>query len=225
MIRPVRAARCVVLLSGGLDSAANLAFCDDDKKPVLALTVDYGQRAAVPEIEASRALCEYYRVTHRTLCLPWLGELGGSSLTDSSKQMPELSREQLDRPEITRESAHAVWVPNRNGVLIHVAAAFAESSEASEVIVGFNKEEAATFPDNSLEYLKRVNEALSLSTSTRVQVRSYTVEWNKAEMVGHLRNLRREFPFEHVWSCYFGGSQRCGRCESCRRFARAIERV
>ena len=48
--------RSVVLLSGGLDSAANLAFCRLRDEPILALTVNYGQRAASAEIRAAEAL-------------------------------------------------------------------------------------------------------------------------------------------------------------------------
>ena len=222
MIQPTRGAPCVALLSGGLDSAANLAFCDFEKKSVLALTINYGQRAAARELKAAQSLCEYYGVEHRVVDLPWLGVLGGNSLTDDSRVMPEHSRAQLDEPAATRKSADAVWVPNRNGVLIHVAGAYAERRGASEVIVGFNREEAATFPDNSLEYIRRVNAALALSTATGVEVRSYTVDWDKARIVSELRKLPRPFPFERLWSCYFGSDRPCGKCESCGRLARAL---
>ena len=119
--------KTVVLLSGGLDSSANLAIADHFDRPVLALTVDYGQRAAGPEIRAARQLAEYYGVPHRVLDLKWLGGLGGSALTESSIGIPEPESARLDDVKAASETARAVWVPNRNGVLINAAAALAST--------------------------------------------------------------------------------------------------
>jgi 7-cyano-7-deazaguanine synthase len=212
----------VILLSGGLDSAANLAFCARRDEPVLALTLDYGQRAAQPEIRAARALCRHYGVEHQVLDARWLGALGGSALTELEKALPRLGTEELDLLESTRESARSVWVPNRNGVFIEIAAAHAERRGCGRVVVGFNREEAATFPDNTIEYLRRVSAALGFSTANGVSVHSYTAEWEKREIVAALRAEDPSFPFELLWSCYEGGARPCGSCESCLRLARAI---
>jgi 7-cyano-7-deazaguanine synthase len=104
---------------------------------------------------------------------------------------------------------------------VHVAASFAERLRAEQVVVGFNVEEAATFPDNSVEYINRVNWALALSTLTHVRLFSYTVNWNKVQIVQELKELNPRFPFEEVWSCYESGPAPCEKCESCQRLARA----
>lgn len=220
-------ARSVILLSGGLDSAANLALCAERDQPVLALTANYGQRAFEPELRAARALCEYYGVRHERVELGWLGALGGSSLTAREETVPDVATHLLDDARTTEASAKAVWVPNRNGVLINVAAAYAERMGASRVIVGFNAEEAVTFPDNSGAFLEAATGALAYSTAGgEVSVHCYTTEWDKRRIVEELRGLGsrtgRAFPFERVWSCYHGGARPCGACESCRRFARAM---
>jgi 7-cyano-7-deazaguanine synthase len=214
--------KSLILLSGGLDSAANLALARENGSAVaLALTFDYGQRAARREAAAAQALCAYYDVPHELMSAEWLGKLGGSALTDSKMTMPKLSSDVLDDRTTTEKSAKKVWVPNRNGVLIHVAAAVAESRGIKRVLVGFNAEEAATFPDNSAEYMRQVTKALSFSTANQVEAFSYTVEMNKRQIVARLRGLSREFPFEKLWSCYFDGSLPCGECESCQRRRRA----
>ncbi len=211
----------VILLSGGLDSAANLALCREQDRPVLALTADYGQRAAAREIAAARLLCAHFDVPHRVVELPWLGDLGGSALTERTRGIPDLQISQLDERAAAEKTAAAVWVPNRNGVLINVAAAFAERMKAAQVVVGFNAEEAVTFPDNSTEFLERATRALELSTQARVRVRCYTDRLTKTEIVAELRK-RGKFPFDLLWSCYQDGPAPCGHCESCRRSARAI---
>jgi 7-cyano-7-deazaguanine synthase len=214
----------VVLLSGGLDSAANLALTHARDSVKLALFARYGQRAARAEERAARAIAAHYDVRFEAVDLGWLGALGGSALTDAEIDVPTLGRESLDDLLVTRNSALKVWVPNRNGVLIAVASAHAERLGAERVVVGFNREEAATFPDNSAAFLDASNRALEFS-SRGVRVYSYTHALDKREIVGELRRLEHPFPWNQVWSCYFDGARICGRCESCGRFLRATEGV
>jgi 7-cyano-7-deazaguanine synthase len=170
-------------------------------------------------------LARHYDVEHRIVDLRWLGELGGSALTDRSKAVPELKSTELDQMNTITQTAAAVWIPNRNGVLIQVAAAFAERRGAEQVVVGFNREEATTFPDNTVDFLERSTRALELSTSTQVRVACYTATFDKTEIVRALRSLKSpqtEFPFGKIWSCYEGADEPCGRCESCQRLKRAL---
>jgi 7-cyano-7-deazaguanine synthase len=216
----------IVLLSGGLDSAANLALCVERDQVSLVLTADYGQRAARREIQAACELCRYYGVPHEVVELKWLGALGGSSLTSASPDHdlpPEIKAQDLDRFSVTKGTAKQVWVPNRNGVLINVAASFAERRGAKRVVVGFNREEAVTFPDNSGDFLRRAGDSLALSTANGVEAFCYTTALVKTEIVALLRTLPKPFPFSKLWSCYLGGKTPCGNCESCQRLKRAIE--
>ncbi|MBE0466956.1 MAG: 7-cyano-7-deazaguanine synthase, partial [Candidatus Desulforudis sp.] len=125
----------------------------------------------------------------------------------------------LDDTEWCADSARRVWVPNRNGLLINVAACFAEALGCSRIVVGFNREEARTFPDNSRHFVDAVNHSLTYSTLTEVRVVCYTQFLDKAEIVSLGRRLG--VPWSLVWSCYRDGEQACGKCESCRRLERA----
>lgn len=212
----------IVLLSAGLDSTANLALLVEQGGSPLAMTIDYGQRAAKREIENSKKIADFYRVPHQVVTTQWLSEIGESALTHSAQAMPSLDSSELDQLEVTRASARSVWVPNRNGLFIHIAAAYAEGLNVSEVWLGFNREEAVTFPDNSKNYMEAVSAALEFSTSNSVRVRSHTVDWDKREIVLKVKGLKRPFPFEYIWSCYLGEVRPCGKCESCRRLDRAI---
>jgi 7-cyano-7-deazaguanine synthase len=57
--------RCIVLLSGGVDSASLLALCAEQASDVEALFVDYGQRAIKPERAAAATIAKAYNVTLR----------------------------------------------------------------------------------------------------------------------------------------------------------------
>ncbi len=118
------------------------------------------------------------------------------------------------------DSMRAVWVANRNGVFLNIAASFAEALGYPEVVVGFNLEEAATFPDNSAAYLEAVNAAFSFSTLSGVKAVSYTTDWDKTRILREA--LALELPLDMVWSCYEAGPERCWRCESCKRSERAL---
>lgn len=222
---PDRAARSertgvVVLLSGGLDSSYNLYRARQEHDVLLALTFDYGQVAAEREASTARALCERLGVPHRVIALPWFREFTKSSLV-SGEHIPSGTDVRIDDLERSLETAKAVWVPNRNGILLNIAAGFAEGLGAAFVIPGFNYEEAQTFPDNSTAYLRALDEAWSFSTESRVRTCCYSAALNKTQIVHECLSLA--VPLSELWPCYRNGENWCGKCESCQRYRRACE--
>ena len=215
MARP----RSIILLSAGLDSAVNLQRAHQKTKVALALTFDYGQLAAAREISAARAMCRRLKVRHKVVRLPWLHDISGAAITRDEREIPLPRIEDLDTAA-AEQSARAVWVPNRNGVFVNIAASFAEALDCGLLVAGFNAEEAATFPDNSPQFVRAINRALRFSTLRRPRLASYTQNLDKAAIV----RLGREIgaPLDLVWSCYRGGREHCWRCESCLRLKRAL---
>lgn len=204
--------RTVVLLSGGLDSAVNLKRAVDETDVLLALTFDYGQKAARREVRAAGAMCRLLGVEHRVVNLPWLADITQTALVNPAAEIPHGTP--------SAETAEAVWVPNRNGVFVAIGAAFAESKAADAVVGGFNAEEAAAFPDNSLEFISASNRLMACSTLRRIKVISYTATSRKPEIVR--MGLGIDAPLAYVWSCYGGADEPCRRCESCRRLEDAL---
>jgi 7-cyano-7-deazaguanine synthase len=215
MARP----RSIVLLSAGLDSAVNLQRAHDETRVVRALTLDYGQLAAAQEIAAARAMCKRLRVRSLVVRLPWLKRISKSALTADEDAIPQPGQGDLDSAA-AQETARVVWVPNRNGVFIAIAAGFAEAWDCDLIVAGFNAEEAATFPDNRPQFVRATNRALRLSTLRHPRLISYTQQLDKVAIV----RLGREIgaPLDLVWSCYRGGEEHCWHCESCLRLKRAL---
>lgn len=211
--------RSVVLLSGGLDSTVNLYEARRQSEVVLALTFDYGQRAAPRERDRAAQIAAHAGVPHRVVELPWFAEFTCTSLVDRALTVPVKSSVSIDDLEVSHQTAKAVWVPNRNGILLNIAAGFAEGLGADWIVPGFNLEEAATFPDNSAAFLDALTASFGFSTANRVQAVCFTTALNKTEIVCRGRELGA--PFELMWPCYFAGSEPCGECESCQRFKRA----
>lgn len=213
--------RSILLLSAGLDSTVCFKKAYDETDLVLALTFDYGQRSAKKEVESARNICKLYGVKHRAIKLSWLKEITNTALVNTNKLLPTLTQEQLDQTEITFQTAKLVWVPNRNGVFINIAAAFAESLNCDLIVTGYNLEEGTTFPDNSPAFIEAINASLALSTLKKVRLISYTQNLVKTEIVKLGREINA--PLEYVWSCYRGDKEHCWKCESCQRLMRALK--
>lgn len=213
--------KSIVLLSSGLDSTVNLAIALKKTNVLLALTFNYGQRAVKKEIGCAKKICNHYGISHKVIDIRWLKSLGESSLTDLSIKVPTGKSVAIDDMQKSTNSAKAVWIPNRNGVFLNIAASFAESLKAELIIPGFNAEEAKTFPDNSLTFVKKTTAALAYSTQNKVKAHCYTINHLKPEIVK--TGLRYQAPFHLMWPCYLSLKKWCGNCESCQRARRAFE--
>lgn len=211
--------KSIVLLSGGLDSAVSLACALGESEVDLCLTFNYGQLAADNEITAAGAIARHYQLSHKIVSLPFLGEITNNALINDEIHMPEPEAVDLDDPIAAAGNSANVWVPNRNGLFINIAASFAEACGASLIVAGFNREEAASFPDNSAAFVMAINKCLEHSVREQIKTVSYTQRLDKSDIIK--LGWRLSLPFQYIWSCYRGGQKMCGRCESCLRLKRA----
>lgn len=208
----------LIILSGGLDSTVSLAYLKEEIDIKLAITFDYGQRAVKDEISASKKIAEYYNVEHKVIELPWLKEITKTALVNTDNEIPN--------PDITKdttEAMKAVWVPNRNGAFLNIAASFCDSYGIDCIIFGANKEEASTFPDNSQEFIDNINKSLEFSTLKQAKVIAPLINFDKTQIVSLGASLK--VPFNLIMSCYNGNNKHCGECESCKRFKNALEKA
>ncbi len=212
--------KSILILSGGLDSSVSSWIAKKETTPILALTFNYGQRAAPREQESSAKIAGRLKVPHRILEIPWLKELTKTSLVARDQKIPQMNEKDLDDPSKNKKSASAVWVPNRNGLFLNIAACFAESMDAEVLVTGFNAEEGITFPDNSAPFVRSADEFFWYSTQKRIRVTSYTLNWTKVEIARKAKEM--DIPLRDLWFCYEGGSSPCRSCESCLRAYRAF---
>lgn len=207
--------KSIILLSGGLDSLVSLGITKEKLNITLALTFDYGQKSAQKEIQASKKICDYYNIKHKVIKLDFLKEITQTSLV-SYEQIPTNNALKNEK-----ESAKSVWVPNRNGLFLNIAGCYADSYGFENVIIGANKEEARTFPDNSEQFIYAVNKEFQYSTMVQSKVIAPLLNYNKNDIV--MLALSEDIPLELAMSCYQSGSGHCGICESCVRLKHALE--
>ena len=206
--------KSIILLSAGLDSLVSLGLKGKELNIKLALTFDYGQKAASKEIEASKKICEYYSIKHEIIKLDWLKNITNTALV-SSNNIP--TKHNINNYE---ESAKAVWVPNRNGLFLNIAASYADSYNYDFIIIGANKEEAQTFSDNTQDFINAVNQEFESSTQKHPKVIAPLINCTKNDIV--MLALKNEIPLELAMSCYQSSEGHCGICESCIRLKNAL---
>lgn len=215
--------KAVVLLSGGLDSTVSLVKAMQTYEIVLTLTFNYGQRAIGRELKSSHAIAQHYELKHQVIALPWLSEhlpprmaYQDSFLVDNH----DLSYTKADGSVNAQTETESIWVPNRNGLFLNIAASLAEAYKANVIVFGANADEAVNFPDNTEAFRDRLNEAFSYSTLNNVRVETPVGHLTKKEIV----SVGVEFgaPLQLIWSCYEAGPVQCGVCPSCRLLKKAI---
>ena len=217
-------ARSVVLLSGGLDSTVNLTKAVSETEVALVLYFDYGHKSAQKEITAFRKITSHHKVKSRVISLPWLETITHSAMVDPRKAIPTPNNiDEIDKPmydSVFSRWSEEVWVPNRLGIMLNIAAAYADSFESDYIILGLNNTRGSTNPEHSQPFYSSLNQFLENSTLTVPQVVSYTGPMTKAQILAH--GLEIKAPLELIWDCYNGDAKMCGSCESCLRLLRAV---
>lgn len=213
--------KAISVFSGGLDCTVATSVYDNDYE-IYALTFNYGQKAFTQELEASRRICKKMGWHHEVIDLPWLSKISNSSL-NSDEDIPELEESDLDDLKKSSKSASNVWVPARNTVFVSIALSYAESIGADIIIVGWNGEEGATFPDNSKEYMDKFNELIGVGSPEKIRIEAPAINMDKEEIVK--LGVDTGAPMELSYSCYKGESEPCGVCESCMRRKRAFKKM
>ncbi|PZV00230.1 MAG: 7-cyano-7-deazaguanine synthase QueC [Leptolyngbya sp.] len=207
--------KAIVLLSGGLDSATAAAQAIADGYDLIALSFDYGQRHQ-RELEAARAVAKHLAIADHHFIDVNLAQWGASSLTDLAQPLPQDGLE---------AGIPSTYVPGRNTVFIALALALAEAKGAKAIYLGINAVDYSGYPDCRPEYLAAFQQLAQLSSKAGLEGHAPAlvaplVMDSKVDIVR--RAVALGVPIEQTWSCYQGGVEPCGRCDSCRIRDRAL---
>jgi 7-cyano-7-deazaguanine synthase len=208
----------IALLSGGLDSATAAALAMEAGYAVIGLSFDYGQRHR-RELLAAKAVAQALQLAeHHTIAVN-LASWGGSALTDQAIDVPTGGVQSGVIP--------STYVPGRNTVFIALGLSLAEARGATKLVLGVNAVDYSGYPDCRPDYLSAFQSLADLASKSGreghgAQLWAPLVLWSKTEIVREA--LRLGVPIDTTWSCYSGGDQACGICDSCRiRDAALIE--
>jgi 7-cyano-7-deazaguanine synthase len=205
----------VVLVSGGLDSCVTAAIADQ-AYDMAFLHVQYGQRTEKRELLAFQSIADSYRVSKRLVAsIEHLKKIGGSSLVDTSMEIP---KGDADRKEIP-----VTYVPFRNAHLISIAVSWGEVINARKIFIGAVYEDSSGYPDCRREYYDIFNQLIEVGTrpETHIEIETPIIGLKKSHIVKKGVELRA--PLELTWSCYQNSEKACGVCDSCVLRLRGFE--
>lgn len=202
---------CVVLFSGGIDSTTALYWALAGYTKVFALTFDYGQRHSV-EVRMAKRLARKLGLLHAILKID-LTQVGGSSLTDATIPVPK----HKDLRDL-KTGTPLTYVPFRNGILLALAAAWAEARGVTDLVCGFNIIDSPNYPDTRREFVRAMEKAINAGTKAAfgaapMRVRAPFVGLEKSAIIRKGFALGADYSYSV--SCYSGGEVPCGACSSC----------
>lgn len=201
----------VCLVSGGLDSCVSAALACRRFKPAF-LHCNYGQLTEKRELRAFRELADFFSVPENlrlAVDLGYFRQIGGSSLTDPERDVPEEEPGPGELP--------STYVPFRNANLLALAVSWGEAIGAERIFIGAMEEDSSGYPDCREEFFRAFNRAIELGTGpgSGIRVETPLIHLTKAEVVR--RGLEIGAPLQLTWSCYVSpGPRPCGVCASCR---------
>ena len=201
----------VVVMSGGMDSCVAAAIARDAGHQLAALHVRYGQRTQEREERAFHEVSGALGITDRQLVdIGHLRAFGHSALTDPNIDLPE--GEDVDRPGIP-----VSYVPQRNGNILMIAAAWAEVLQAETIWTGMVEADASGYPDCRRTFCDALEKAIGEGNhddSPDPRIMTPLIDLTKADIVR--RGVQLGAPLGLTWSCYQSEDVACGVCDSCQ---------
>lgn len=205
--------KALVILSGGLDSTTLLYDVISQGYEVQALSFNYGQKHK-KEIDCAKATCQELGIPHKIVSLNVLNELASSSLTRDSIEVPE--------GHYTASNMKSTVVPNRNMVLISLAASYAISEDISNIFYGAHSGDHAIYPDCRPEFVKEIQDVLKICDYLPIELEAPYLTLTKGDILSI--GLKLGVDYSQTWTCYNGREKACGKCGSCVERLEAFEK-
>ena len=205
---------CVVVLSGGMDSTITMRLAVEKygAENVSALTFFYGQKQKV-EIEKAIDSTEKLGVSHKVIDASFLGEIsqGFSANVDKNIAMPTIQ-------DVLGDPCPPSYVPNRNMILLSIAAAYAETKNVEYIVCGLQVHDTYGYHDTTQVFVDKLNNVLSENRKIKIKIIAPFVSLSKFQELNILRELDGNLNLTSLTiTCYnpdFEGKS-CGKCPSC----------
>jgi 7-cyano-7-deazaguanine synthase len=205
--------KCVVLLSGGLDSTTVLALAKQQGFEPYCLSFSYGQRHSAELRAAARIAVGMGAIEHVVAPID-LRLFGGSALTADIPVPKGQSLEEIS------SGIPVTYVPARNTIFLSFALGWAEVLNAYDIFIGVNALDYSGYPDCRPEFIKAYEGLANLATKVgvegaRFKIHTPLIAMTKAEIV--LRGTELGIDYSATISCYDPSEEgeACGECDSC----------
>jgi len=196
----------VLVFSGGLDSSILLSSELSQKHSIHPMHFNYGSKHNNREFDAAVLIAEKLGAfLPIQIQLPFINCLFKSDLLKSGGEIPE--------GHYADDSMKSTVVPFRNGIMLSIAAGYAESIEAETVLIANHSGDHPIYPDCRKSFIRGMNTAVLEGTDYKVRIESPFVDIDKTEIVKIGSSLG--VPMHLSYSCYKGERIHCGVCGTC----------
>lgn len=185
--------KTALLLSGGMDSLA-IAWW---KRPDVAITIDYGQKAAEAEIRASTAVCSALGITHHVLQID-CSALGSGDMV-------------LAEPNSSAPASD--WWPYRNQMLITFAAMKCISLGVKKLFIGTVLSDGSHI-DGTAEFVRQIDQLLQLQEGG-LQVEAPAISLSTVDLIRRAQLPTGMLAWAH--SCHKANTP-CWNCRGCNKY-------
>jgi 7-cyano-7-deazaguanine synthase len=193
----------LILYSGGLDSTTLLV--ENLQRIEAALSFDYGSKHNEQELKHAAHLCALHSVRHQIIDLQFVGDHFRSDLLKSGGAVPD--------GHYAEENMKKTIVPFRNGIMLSIAAGFAESLGLNTILIANHYGDHAIYPDCRASFINPMSEAIHQGTGGAVNLEAPYTGLNKRDIA--LRGQALGIDYGLTWSCYKGQTVHCGTCGTC----------
>ena len=197
--------KVVVLCSGGMDSVACLYEIARTHEAVHSLSFHYGSKHNDREIPFARLHSEKLGIPHSVVRLDFIAEQFESALLAKGGEIPKGHYEE--------QSMKQTVVPFRNGIMLSIAAGFAESKGAEALAIAAHSGDHAIYPDCREGFMAAIADSIRLGTYAGIEVLRPFIAMDKSRIAA--RGAELGVDFSQTWSCYVGGESHCGECGTC----------
>lgn len=200
--------KCVVPVSGGLDSTVILNWVLKDNNEVHAVSFNYGQRHFEREMSCAKESCRNVCTSHKVLNLDFFKQIVDTSSLINKNIDVAKTRDVLGDPQTVN------YVPNRNMMMLSICTAYAESIGADKVYHGSALVDSQSgFWDGSIEFLNAINKVNALNRRNRIEIVAPLITKSKADIIR--KGVEVGVDFKNTWTCYEGKELACGECTAC----------
>jgi len=206
--------KAVIILSGGLDSTTLLYDIKKQGYETYALSFDYNQKHK-KELECATQTCEKLNIPHKILDLSILNDIAPSALTRADWKVPE--------GHYADENMKQTVVPNRNMIMLSLAAAYCIGIKAKKLFYGAHSGDHDIYPDCRKVFINAIQTVLQLCDWNEVHLEA--PYWNIDKEGIILRGELLKVDYSKTWTCYVGEEKACGKCGSCVERLEAFEKA
>lgn len=193
--------KCVIVLSGGPDSAVVAYWAKKEGYTLYPITFNYGQ-IALKETQSAEKIAESLGSKTKIVDLSALRGVFGDVTSLCNTNIP-----------LTAEFSQPIIVPFRNAIFLSVAVSYAVSVGADKIFYGAHGSDEPFYPDCRREFYEAFEKAARLGTGEEISIQAPFSGKRKSEVIK--KGVELGVRHEYTWSCYRDGTKHCGRCESC----------